>query len=158
MTPQAIEGGCTCGKVRYRLLVKPMFVHCCHCTWCQRETGSAFAINALIEANQVELLSGQLEKIVTPTAGHKPQDIYRCKECKVAIWSHYGAAGGAINFVRVGTLDDPNLCPPDIHIFTATKQHWIVLQDDVPAVKEYYRRSEYWPNDSVARYKATVKK
>lgn len=154
----AMEGGCTCGRVRYRLLINPMFVHCCHCTWCQRETGSAFAINALIESHQVEVIKDNLEKIVTPTAGEQPQDIYRCKDCKVAVWSHYGVIGNAISFIRAGTLDDPNRCPPKIHIFTSTKQEWVILPADVPAVEEYYRRSNYWPHDSVIRYKTALGK
>ncbi|WP_455221153.1 GFA family protein [Kaarinaea lacus] len=152
------EGGCACGKVRYRLLVKPMFVHCCHCTWCQRETGSAFAINALIEAHQIEILKDNLEKIVTPTTGEEPQDIYRCKDCKVALWSQYGVIGSAVSFVRVGTLDNPNQCPPAIHIFTSTKQDWVILPADVPAVEEYYRRSKYWPTECVIRYKTALGK
>jgi len=152
-----VEGSCTCGKVRYRLLMKPMFVHCCHCSWCQRETGSAFALNALIESHQVELVKGNVEKIETPTAGEKPQDIFRCKDCKIALWSHYGGRN-TINFVRVGTLDNPSLCPPNIHIFTSTKQQWVILPDDVPAVEEYYQRSKYWPAESVTRFRAAVNK
>lgn len=152
------DGGCACGKVRYRLLVKPMFVHCCHCNWCQRETGSAFAMNALIETQQLEVLKDNLEKVVTPTAGEKPQDIFRCKNCKVALWSHYGVIGNAVCFVRVGTMDNPALCPPDIHIFTSTKQPWVVLPAGVPAMEEYYQRSKYWPGESVSRYKSIVKK
>lgn len=61
------DGGCTCGHVRYRMTSNPIFVHCCHCTWCQRETGSAFAVNALIEADRVQLLQGTVEIIDTPS-------------------------------------------------------------------------------------------
>jgi len=153
-----IEGGCTCKSVRYRLLIAPMFVHCCHCSYCQCETGSAFAVNALIEANRMELLSGEIERIEIPTLSGKGQDIFRCSRCKVAIWSNYAGAGSAVNFVRVGTLDNPNLCPPDIHIYTSTKQDWVVLPTETPAVAEYYRASQYWPADSLARYKAALPK
>jgi len=152
------EGGCTCGAVRYKLLTAPLFVHCCHCSYCQRESGSAFAINALIEADRVELISGELERVEIPTLSGKGQDIFRCSRCLVALWSHYGGAGSAVNFVRVGTLDQPNACPPGVHIYTSTKQSWIDLPGDVPAVAEYYRRSQYWPENSQVRYKAIVKK
>jgi hypothetical protein len=113
----ALEGGCTCGHLRYRLLAEPMFVHCCHCRWCQRETGSAFALNALVESARVLLLAGTTEAVDTPSASGKGQTIVRCPRCRVAVWSHYAGAGEAVSFVRVGTLDDPDQLPPDIHIY-----------------------------------------
>jgi hypothetical protein len=115
-------------------------------------------MNALIESRQIELIKDNLEQIETPTAGEKPQNIFRCKDCKVALWSHYGVIGDAVSFVRVGTLDNPNLCPPDIHIFASTRQKWVILPEGVPVMEEYYQRSKYWPTESVARYKALVKK
>jgi hypothetical protein len=150
----SMEGGCTCGAVRYRLHARPLFVHCCHCTWCQRETGSAFAVNALIEASNVELLKGEVEQTTLPSASGKGQVFSRCPNCRVALWSNYAAAGDSVHFVRAGTLDDPSLAPPSIHIFTSTKQPWVVLPDGVPAVDEFYRLSSYWPAASIDRYKA----
>ena len=151
-----MEGHCTCGHVRYRLTDRPLFVHCCHCRWCQRETGSAFVMNALIEANRVELLAGEPIEIDTPTNSGKGQKISRCPHCRVALWSVYSGAGPKFRFVRVGTLADPDACPPEIHIFTRSKQAWVILPDGVPAVPEYYRQSEYWPAESIARRKAAV--
>jgi hypothetical protein len=129
----------------------PMFVHCCHCRWCQRETGSAFALNAMIEAERVELLSGDVEIIDTPSLSGKGQKIARCPICKVALWSNYAGAGTDVRFVRVGTLDEPDRLPPDIHIFTASKQPWVELPKGVPAVVEYYDAERYWPPESLAR-------
>ncbi len=146
-----LEGGCACGEVRYRMTAAPLFVHCCHCRWCQRETGSAFVLNALIEADRVEVLKGAPEVVDTPSESGKGQKIVRCLACRVALWSTYTGAGEAIRFVRVGTLDEPNRVPPDIHIFTASKQPWVVLPEGTPAVEEYYRRSAYWPAESVER-------
>jgi hypothetical protein len=145
------EGGCTCRLVRYRMTSKPLFVHCCHCRWCQRETGTAFALNAMIEADRVELLAGQPEAIMTPSASGKGQKIWRCPHCRIAVWSNYAGAGDALRFVRVGTLDEPDRLPPDIHIFTMSKQPWVVLPDGTPAVREYYRASKMWPKDSLQR-------
>lgn len=144
------EGGCTCGHVRYRM-TQPLFVHCCHCRWCQRETGSAFAINAMIEADRVELLAGDAEVVVTPSNSGKGQKIWRCPKCRIAVWSNYAGAGDAIHFVRVGTLDEPGRLPPDIHIFTESRQPWVVLPPTVPAVPRYYDRSEHWPAESLER-------
>jgi hypothetical protein len=151
-----VEGGCTCRSVRYRMTTKPLFVHCCHCTWCQRETGTAFALNAMIEADRVELLQGEVEVINTPSDSGKGQRISRCPKCRIALWSNYSGAGDAVRFVRVGTLDEPGRFPPDIHIFTSTKQPWVALPADTPAVPEYYKASEHWPKESLERRAALM--
>lgn len=151
---QAMEGGCACRGVRYRMTAPPLFVHCCHCRWCQRETGSAFVLNALIEADRIELVSGEPELIDTPSASGKGQKIHRCPDCKVAVWSNYSGAGDRIHFVRVGTLDEPDRVPPDIHIFTSSKQPWLSLPSDIPIVPEFYRHQDHWPPESVDRYRA----
>ena len=153
-TDGTFEGGCDCRAIRYRLRSRPMFVHCCHCRWCQRETGSAFALNALIESDRVEMLQGEVELVDTPSNSGTGQKIARCPKCRIALWSHYGGGGTAVSFVRVGTLDSPDEFPPDIHIFTASKQPWVVLADGTPSVAEYYRSSEIWPAASLARRKA----
>lgn len=150
-TEIALQGRCTCGAVRYQVTSWPLFVHCCHCRWCQRETGASFALNAMIEADRVVLLEGNPEIVLTPTASGKGQKIARCGSCRVALWSNYAGAGDAIRFVRVGTLEEPDRLPPDIHIFTSSKQPWVVLPPGVPAVAEYYDRSQYWPHESLER-------
>lgn len=151
-----MDGRCTCGAVRYRLKERPLFTHACHCTWCQRETGSAFALNALIETTLVERLAGEVEEVVTPSASGKGQIIARCPVCKVAVWSHYAGAGRKASFVRVGTLERPGDCPPDIHIFTSTRLPWVVLDERVPVVPEFYRRSEMWPDWALKRREAML--
>lgn len=159
MTPphsSRLTGRCTCGHTRYELAERPLFVHCCHCSWCQRETGSAFALNALIESCHVTLLAGQVVHSAWPSVSGSGQIACRCPNCQVVVWSYYGGAKEAVSFVRVGTLDDPDRCPPDIHIYTASKQAWVVLDASVPAVEAYYRRSQYWPADRIARYKAAT--
>ncbi len=149
--PYPLEGGCTCKAVRFRLERRPMFVNCCHCRWCQRETGASFALNAMIESDRVTLLAGAPEPVDTPSNSGKGQTIVRCPYCRVALWSHYAGAGPSVCFVRVGTLDQPDRLPPDIHIFTSSKQPWVVLPPGTPAVPEYYDRKLYWPAGSLAR-------
>lgn len=146
-----LSGGCDCRFVRYQLLQAPLFVHCCHCRWCQRESGAAFALNAMIEADRVRLVSGEVALVDTPSASGKGQLIARCPHCQIALWSHYAGAGRAVSFVRVGTLDEPDRLPPDIHIFTASKQPWLQLPERTPAVAEYYDRNQYWPAASLKR-------
>ncbi|HUA51098.1 MAG TPA: GFA family protein [Candidatus Sulfotelmatobacter sp.] len=155
-TAFSADGRCTCGAVRYRLTSRPLFVHCCHCTWCQRETGSAFALNAMIEADRVVVLAGAPETVTIPSNSGRGQTIARCPTCRIALWSNYAGAGDIVRFVRVGTLEAPARVPPDIHIFTSTKQPWVVLPPGVPAVAEFYRRSEQWPAESLARWRAVV--
>ena len=146
------EGRCTCGEVRYRMTA-PMIVHACHCTECQRLSGSAFALNALIEADRVELLSGEAEPVaVTGTSG-KTQTIFRCPRCRVALWSHYPGAGPKVRFVRVGTLDEPGRIAPDVHIYTSTRLPWLELPAGIPAVAEFYSPAEIWPEASRERWR-----
>jgi hypothetical protein len=145
------EGGCTCGHVRYRLISKPLFVHCCHCRWCQRETGSAFALNAMIEAERVQLVHGDVVIVDIPSNSGKGQRISRCPTCKIAVWSTYAGAGETIRFVRIGTLDEPSSLPPDIHIYTGSKQPWFALPPNIPAEVGYYKASERWPAESLQR-------
>jgi hypothetical protein len=153
---ETFDGGCDCRFIRYRLARAPLFVHCCHCRWCQRESGSAFALNALIETACVERLHGEPEMVMTPSASGKGQDFARCPRCRVALWSHYPGAGPLFAFVRVGTLDDPDRLPPDIHIFTMSKQPWVILPDNVPVMHEYYEREKYWPKASLERRAALL--
>jgi hypothetical protein len=149
--PEIFDGGCACGTVRYRMDSGPLFVHCCHCHWCQRETGASFALNAMIEADRVTVLRGDPVPIATPSNSGKGQTIWRCPECCVALWSNYTGAGDRLHFIRVGTLDDAHRLPPDIHIFTASKQPWVLIPEGQPAVEAYYDREKYWPQDSLLR-------
>ena len=146
-----MAGGCTCGAVRYCMTAKPLFVHCCHCSWCQRESGSAFALNAMIESSEVTLITGSTVSVMIPSNSGKGQKMIRCPDCQVTLWSHYGGAGDALSFVRVGTLDDPDSVAPDIHIFTESMQPWVALGEDVPVMARYYSAGKYWPEESIER-------
>ena len=144
------EGGCACGAVRYRFNSAPMFVNCCHCRDCQRQTGSAFVINALIETDRISLVSGRPEPVSVPTGSGRPHDIHRCANCRTALWSDYGRRP-ALRFLRVGTLDDPAALPPDAHIFTRSKLPWVMLSENVPAFDIYYDMKALWPAASLER-------
>ena len=128
-----IEGGCDCRRMRYRMTTAPLFVNCCHCRWCQRETGSAFVLNALVELEQLVITQGRTATVPVPTHSGRGQKIERCPHCQVALWSHYPGGGDAIAFVRAGTLDTPEAAPPDVHIYTRSRQPWVALPEGVPA-------------------------
>jgi hypothetical protein len=149
------EGGCACGAVRYRLASLPMFVHCCHCRDCQRQTGSAFVINALIETDRVAMLSGDPTPVAMSTDSGRPHKIFRCSDCRTAVWSEYGGLA-ALRFVRVGTLDDPAALPPDVHIYVRSKLPWVTLPKSTPAFDAYYESAKLWPAASLERRRAIL--
>jgi hypothetical protein len=146
------EGGCACGAVRYRLTSEPLFVHCCHCLNCQRQTGSAFVINLLIEDDRVELLAGEPQPVDVPRDDGSMQTIWRCPGCQVAVFSKY--THPRMRFVRAGTLDDPSSIAPDVHIFTRSKVPWVTIPDDVPSFEEFYDVRSQWPPETLERVRA----
>jgi hypothetical protein len=148
------EGGCACGAVRYRLTSEPLFVHCCHCRNCQRQTGSAFVINLLVEADRVELLTGEPQPVEVPRDDGSVQRIFRCPSCQVAVFSEYGWP--ELRFVRGGTLDEPSAVTPDVHIYTRSKVPWVALPDGTPAFDEYYDTRKLWPAASLERLDAIL--
>jgi hypothetical protein len=150
----ALEGGCSCGVVRYRLASEPLIVHCCHCLNCQRQTGSAFVVNILIEADRVELLAGAPEPVDVPRDDGSTQQVLRCPACQVAVYSHYTRP--EVSFVRAGTLDDPSQVAPDVHIYTRSKLPWVALPESVPAFKVYYDSKAVWPAASLERLRAAM--
>lgn len=145
------EGGCTCGHVRYKMTSDPLIVHCCHCRWCQKQSGASFAVNALIETQRVEVLEGKVDEVKVSSPAGYGQVIVRCPKCRVAVWSNYLSMGEEVRFIRVGTLDNPDRMPPDVHIYTSTKQPWVVLPPDDYAVEEYYETNETWSPDALKR-------
>jgi hypothetical protein len=152
MMSVARDGGCSCGEVRYRLTSEPLFIHCCHCLNCQRQTGSAFVINLLIESDRVELLAGEPRQVDVPRDDGSTQQVFRCPTCQVAVFSHYGFSG--VRFVRAGTLDDPSSVVPDVHIYTRSKLPWVTLPESTPAFEVYYDSKSLWPAASLARLEA----
>jgi hypothetical protein len=148
------EGGCACGAVRYRLASDPLFTHCCHCLNCQRQTGSAFVINLLIETDRVEMLAGDPQPVEVPRDDGSKQIIFRCPTCQVAVFSQYTRA--EVRFVRGGTLDHPSSVAPDVHIFTRSKLPWITLPDSAPAFEVYYDSKALWPAASLERLEAIM--
>jgi hypothetical protein len=146
-----VDGGCACGAVRYRVTSAPLIVHCCHCLNCQRQTGSAFVINLLVESDCVDV-DGEPHAVDAPRDDGSAQRIYRCPSCEIAVFSEYGWP--ELKFVRAGTLDDPSTVQPDVHIFTRSKVPWVVLPEGTPAFDVYYDSAKLWPPASLERLEA----
>ena len=149
-----LEGRCSCGEVRYRLLAEPLFTHCCHCLNCQRQTGSAFAINVLIEADLVEVTAGEPRAVDVPRDDGSTQRIHRCPSCQVAVFSEYTRP--EVLFVRAGTMDDPSSVAPDVHIYMRSKVPWVTVPESVPAFEAYYDAKTLWPPESLARLRGVL--
>jgi hypothetical protein len=158
-TVAPLTGGCACGNVRYRMESPPILVHGCHCRYCQRMSGSAFAVNAMIEANCVTSIGeGGPEAIHTPSALPAGQKIHRCPRCFVALWSNHSQLGDAIVHVCVGTLDEADHLSPDVHCFTATKHPWVTLPDGVPAFAGDYDAAKVWTAEASGRIAAAMQR
>lgn len=151
-----MKGQCSCGEVQYEMTASPLFVHACHCTNCQRQSGSAHTLNAMIETSHIKVLAGAAEGAEVETGSGAGQVIYRCPSCKIGLWSHYNRLGKAFTFVRVGTLENPSAYPPDINIFTKNKQPWVTLRGGVPATEEFYDPKDYWPAEALQRMQAAA--
>ena len=132
-----------------------MFTNCCHCRDCQKQAGSAFAINAIIETDRIELLSGEPQPVRMPTESGRPHDIYRCTQCQSALWSDYGGRPW-VRFVRVATLDDPTAITPGAHIFARSKLPWVQLPPEARVFDIYYDMKTEWSADSLARRDAAI--
>ncbi|MEJ2022568.1 MAG: GFA family protein [Maritimibacter sp.] len=152
------SGRCACGEVEYRLTDSLLVTHACHCTWCQRESGTAFALNGVIETSKLELVKGKPVAVLLPSASGKGQEVLRCPSCQVALWSHYAGAGQALAFVRLGTLDDTSHVAPDVHIFTSTKQPWLALPEGARAYPDYYRSADVLTPEAIARRKEALER
>jgi hypothetical protein len=162
-SPYPLDGGCPCGLVRYRMHREPIIVHACHCTYCQRETGGCFAVNAFIEDDQVTGLlsayprpSSEVKAVgtLTPTISGLGggQTIFRCPECHGAVWSTYAGAGPRFKFVRAGTLDRKDVVVPDVHIYTSTKVPWMVLPEGAKVFEEFYPYKDVWSEEGLMRW------
>ena len=147
-------GGCACGAVRYRLIREPMFVNCCHCRDCQRQTGGAFVVNAIIETDQIVRETGETVVFTMPTESGRPHDLVRCATCATTLWSDYGRRR-VVSFVRVMTLDDPTALSPDAHIFTRSKSPWVEVIG-APCFEVYYETATLWSADGLARRRAVI--
>jgi hypothetical protein len=156
MASKTLEGGCGCGAVRYRLTDAPFIVHNCHCRLCQRQTGTGSAVNAFIETDRLELLSGELVENEFKTGSGATQTVARCTECRTPMWSFYPRLARKVAAVRVGTLDDPSAAPPDVAIFVADKPEWAPVPEGARAFDQYYNPMDVYSPESLARLKAVL--
>lgn len=151
------EGGCECGAVRYRLTSEPMTVNCCHCLDCQTISGSAFALNAMIETDRIEVIVGKPKAFDLHREGSGKTTSWRCPTCLSLLWADHPMMGDAFRFVRVGTLDDAASLPPDAHYFVVRKHPWITIPEGVPAFDRLPGKGEGgWGPEAQQRFDAAL--
>tara|TARA_Y100001934_G_C12157277_1_gene680227 strand:+ start:280 stop:783 length:504 start_codon:yes stop_codon:yes gene_type:complete len=148
-------GGCECGDTRYQFVGEPLFIHACHCTLCQRITGSAFQISMLMTKSQFSLSKGQ------PAVWHLKADsgnvrpVFFCERCGCQLYGDAPGRGPEIMWIQSGTLDDTTWFSPRAHIWTSSMQSWLTLPVDVPAFDTNYDAVKVWPASSLARMQAS---
>ena len=153
---EVMRGACACGAVKFQLTASPIVVHACHCRDCQRLSGSAFVLNAVIEASNVELLSGEPGSSNLEAATGKAHVVSFCRDCGTYVWSQYLQLP-SMRFVRVGTLDEPDALSPPVHIWTSRKQAWVEIPPGLDVYPEFYSLKELWSDEALQRLKASIK-
>ncbi|KAF2714816.1 hypothetical protein K504DRAFT_529080 [Pleomassaria siparia CBS 279.74] len=156
-----LKGHCTCKTITYEVVAPFLVTNCCHCTWCQRETGTVFVLNAIIETSNFRITSETKPVFVyIPSASGDGQMIARCPTCYVALYGDYVGDGAWTTFVKAGTLDDDGKkrVKPDVHIFTSTKMDWVDLTSErergVPILEKGYKREDVWSREANERFAA----
>lgn len=145
------RGGCACGAVRFELLSSPIFVQACHCSFCQRMTGSAFSVNALLESDRVFRLGQEPEAVPTPSALPAGQIAHRCGTCRVRVWSTHASLGPRVALIHAGCMDEPTAFEPELHCFVSNKMPWVIVPDGVPSFDLSYSAKELWSEHALAR-------
>lgn len=126
--PAPYDGGCLCGRVRYRLTDEPLTLYACHCTDCQRRTGTAFALSMVVTRSSLELVKGDPQSYAIEMPDGRPKGGRFCAACSAHLW------GEPRNFpqlvvIQPGTLDDTSWLRPIGHIWTRSAQPWLSLPE-----------------------------
>jgi hypothetical protein len=127
LTPP-FEGGCQCGAIRYRCSRPPFVSYTCHCTACQKLTGSAFITCIQVPAEALEVLSGEPALRERPCDSGNRLTTAFCPTCSSALWAQ-NSARPRLRTIYVGTLDTPGAVRVNAHIWTKRRLPWVVLPD-----------------------------
>jgi hypothetical protein len=124
------SGGCLCGAVRYEITGPPVTVYACHCTECQRHSGSAFAMAAVIPKEHFRITIGSPKMFARQTSPTKTMECCFCSKCGTRLYHVPGGASYPNRNIKPGTLDDPSWLMPTTHFWTRSAQHWVDIPDD----------------------------
>lgn len=125
--PQPLTGGCSCDAVRYRIDGPVRTLYACHCSLCQRQSGSAFGLSLIVAAQDL-VATGPLAHVTTARGGDTQRHF--CSLCGTRLW-HQSPDDGLVS-IKAGTLDQRAWLDPVAHIWTESRQPWTVLPPDVP--------------------------
>jgi hypothetical protein len=154
MTDFPKHGSCNCQSVQYTITDAPLFTHLCHCTKCQKRTGSAFVLNIMVFVNDIALTSAAPESYTTITDSGSELTTFACSSCRDILY-HTHPEFARIVMIAGGTVDDPGWIKPQAHIFVRSKQPWLELSNDIPAYLEMYQLEDTWPQASLAKLAET---
>jgi hypothetical protein len=139
-------GGCPCGAIRYELTAMPLALYACHCTECQKRSGSAFALNMPVETKHYRIIKGEPKgwRSTSPSGGTTTSRF--CGDCGGRIHGERDARP-EVNVLRAGTLDDTTWLQPVAHMFMRSAQPWETISGDATCY-------ETGPDDFTAVFKA----
>ncbi len=129
------EGGCQCGAVRYRVVGEPVVLAVCHCSECQRQSGSAFGMSLIVPKKSFQILSGETKTFTRKADSGREVECVFCPECGTRVYHVPGLPGDNLN-IKPGTLDDRSWLVPAVHVWTRSKQPWVPIPEGVPCVEE----------------------
>lgn len=121
-----VTGGCQCGNIRYTLKAPPLTLYCCHCTECQRQSSSAFGMSMRVGLADVEVIGKMARHTRSKTESGSALVCEFCPSCGVRLF-HRREAYEADLSLKAGSLDDTSWLVPAGHIWTGSKQKWVVI-------------------------------
>ena len=154
----AIHGGCFCGSTRYRLETAPLFCYACHCTDCNKQTGSVYACFTSIENDHITSIGALPPKITTAIrSGGIIRHMASCGKCGTRLWAS-GDTTPVTADIATGTLDLPELMEPDLHSYIESKISWAILPESAKTCRGPFDYRKHWPKSSLKRLEAAVQR
>ncbi|WP_347912027.1 GFA family protein [Pseudomonas grandcourensis] len=121
-----LNGSCLCGNVQYSTLAAPLMTAVCHCSDCQKQSGSAFSVNVLVPTEGFEVEGRSLSSYASNGGSGLPVRRFFCSTCGSALYSAITTMPGLFA-VKAGTLSDTSAPTPALHMFCASAQPWVAI-------------------------------
>lgn len=147
--PPPYLGRCACGAIEYRINAEPLTFYICHCTDCQKLSGSAYGLSMPVLEETLEVLKGAAAKSSFETSAGKSKTVYQCPECFTRLWADPPGVPGVL-LIRPGALENAADLVPVAHTFTDSALPWVSIPADAlqfrQAPDDYLQLVEAWNN------------